>query len=104
MSDIYIKQNKPDKALEYASRSLKLAQKYGLKKQISISNEKLSELYQKSGNYERLQFYKKFVYKDSLKSIEIVQKAADIRTNYEIAQKQIEVDLLNQQKQIKRQY
>jgi hypothetical protein len=27
MSDIYIKQNKPDKALEYASRSLKLAQK-----------------------------------------------------------------------------
>jgi class 3 adenylate cyclase len=100
MSDIYIKQNKPDKALEYASRSLKLAQKYGLKKQISISNEKLSELYQKSGNYEKaLQFYKKFiVYKDSLKSIEIVQKAADIRTNYEIAQKQIEVDLLNQQK------
>jgi hypothetical protein len=53
---------------------------------------------------KRLQFYKKFVYKDSLKSIEIVQKAADIRTNYEIAQKQIEVDLLNQQKQIKRQY
>jgi hypothetical protein len=54
----------------------KLAQKYGLKKQISISNEKLSELYQKSGNYEKaLQFYKKFiVYKDSLKSIEIVQK------------------------------
>jgi tetratricopeptide (TPR) repeat protein len=105
MSDIYIKQNKPDKALEYASRSLKLAQKYGLKKQISISNEKLSELYQKSGNYEKaLQFYKNFVYKDSLKSIEIVQKAADIRTNYEIAQKQIEVDLLNQQKQIKRQY
>jgi tetratricopeptide (TPR) repeat protein len=52
MSDIYIKQNKPDKALEYASRSLKLAQKYGLKKQISISNEKLSELYQ-SGNYEK---------------------------------------------------
>jgi tetratricopeptide (TPR) repeat protein len=99
-----LKQNKPDKALEYASRSLKLAQKYGLKKQISISNEKLSELYQKSGNYEKaLQFYKKFiVYKDSLKSIEIVQKAADIRTNYEIAQKQIEVDLLNQQ--TKRQY
>jgi hypothetical protein len=104
MSDIYIKQNKPDKALEYASRSLKLAQKYGLKKQISISNENYQNctrnLWKKA-----LQFYKKFiVYKDSLKSIEIVQKAADIRTNYEIAQKQIEVDLLNQQKQIKRQY
>ncbi|MFT5251996.1 MAG: adenylate cyclase [Flavobacteriales bacterium] len=91
MSDIYINQNKPDKALQYASQSLKLAQKYGLKKQISISNEKLSELYQRSGNYEKaLQFYKKFiVYKDSLNSIEIVQKIADTRTNYEISQKQI---------------
>jgi hypothetical protein len=51
-----------------------------------------------------LQFYKKFiVYKDSLKSIEIVQKAADIRTNYEIAQNKLKW-ILNQQKQIKRQY
>lgn len=100
MSDIYTNKNKPDKALQYASRSLKLAQKYGLKKQISISNKKLSELYQRSGNYEKaLRFYQKFiVYKDSLKSIEIVQKIADTRTNYEISQKQIEVDLLNQQK------
>jgi hypothetical protein len=57
---------------------LETGSKNGLKKQISISNEKLSELYQKSGNYEKaLQFYKKFiVYKDSLKSIEIVQKSS----------------------------
>jgi tetratricopeptide (TPR) repeat protein len=88
MSDIYIKQNKPDKALEYASRSLKLAQKYGLKKQISISNEKLSELYQKSGNYEN--FYKKFiVYKDSLKSIEIVQKQQTFEQIMKLHKKQI---------------
>jgi tetratricopeptide (TPR) repeat protein len=76
MSDIYIKQNKPDKALEYASRSLKLAQKYGLKKQISISNENYQNC-TRNLNYEKaLQFYKKFiVYKDSLKSIEIVQSS-----------------------------
>jgi hypothetical protein len=56
-------------------------------------------------NYERpYSFTKKFiVYKDSLKVSKLFKKA-DIRTNYEIAQKQIEVDLLNQQKQIKRQY
>ena len=46
MSDIYIKRNNPEKALEYATQSLNLATKYGLKKQISISNEKISELYQ----------------------------------------------------------
>ena len=104
MSDIYIKRNNPEKALEYATQSLNLATKYGLKKQISISNEKISELYQKSENYEKaLQFFKKYiVYKDSLNSIEIVQKIADTRTNYEIAQKQIEVDLLNQQKKNQR--
>jgi hypothetical protein len=33
-----------------------------------------------------------------LKEYRNCSKAADIRTNYEIAQKQIEVDLLNQQK------
>ncbi|SHG62904.1 Adenylate cyclase, class 3 [Flavobacterium micromati] len=100
MSDIYTNRNNTKKALKYASQSLKLAIKHGLKKQISISNEKLAELYQKSGNYEKaLQFYKKhIIYKDSLKSIEIVQKIADTRTNYEISQKQIEVNLLNQQK------
>ena len=37
MSDIYIKRNNPEKALEYATQSLNLATKYGLKKQISIS-------------------------------------------------------------------
>ena len=104
MSDIYIKRNNPEKALEYATQSLNLATKYGLKKQISISNEKISELYQKSENYEKaLQFFTNYiVYKDSLKSIDIVQKIADTRTNYEIAQKQIEVDLLNQQKKNQR--
>jgi hypothetical protein len=86
MSDIYIKKNKPDKALEYASRSLKLAQKYGLKKQISISNEKLSELYQKSGNYERaLHFTKIYCLQRQLKVSKLFKKQ-NIRTNYEIAQ------------------
>jgi hypothetical protein len=53
MSDIYIKQNKPDKALEYASRSLKLAQKYGLKKQISISNENYQNCTRNLGTMKR---------------------------------------------------
>jgi hypothetical protein len=35
MSDIYIKQNKPDKALEYVE-AWNWLKKYGLKKQISI--------------------------------------------------------------------
>jgi hypothetical protein len=48
---------------------------------------------------ELYDFIKIYVYKDSLKSIEI--QKIELQTNYEISQKQIEVDLLNQQKQIK---
>jgi hypothetical protein len=56
---------------------VELAQKYGLKKQISISNENYQNCTRNLGTMKRpLQFYKKFiVYKDSLKSIEIVQKS-----------------------------
>jgi hypothetical protein len=39
----------PKAALNYATRSLELAQKYGLKEQISDANLKLSELYEKAG-------------------------------------------------------
>jgi uncharacterized membrane protein len=37
-------------------------------------------------------------YKDSVTNIEAVQGMADQRVHYEVAQKQIEVDLLNEQK------
>lgn len=100
MSDIYLKRNNWEKALSYAEKSLSLAQKHGLKDQLSTSNLQLSELYQKAGNFkESLQYYKNhIVYRDSVNNIEMVEKMADIRTNAEISQKQIEVDLLNQQK------
>ena len=48
---------------------------------------------------EAYKYYKNHIaYRDSLNNIKLVQKMADLRTNYEVSQKQIEVDLLNQQK------
>ncbi len=49
LSDIYLKKNDWKAAVQYAKRSLDLAQKYGLKDQISDANLKLSELYEHSG-------------------------------------------------------
>jgi hypothetical protein len=43
-------------------------------------------------------FTKIYCLQRQLKEYRNCSKAADIRTNYEIAQKQIEVDLLNQKK------
>lgn len=100
MSDIYLEKGDQETALDYAQRSLLLSEKHRLKEQISDANLKLSELYEKAGNNSAsLKHYKDFVvYRDSLNNIKAVQSMADIRTNFEVSQKQVEVDLLNQQK------
>lgn len=100
MSDIYLKKNEWATAVNYAQRSLTLAQKYGLKDQISNSNLKLSELYQKAGNVrESFKYYRNHIaYRDSVTNLKSVQQIADLRTDYEVSKKQSEVDLLNQGK------
>ncbi len=100
MSDIYLNQDNWTVALNYAQRSLDIASKYGLKDQISEANLKLSELYQLSGDYQHaLDHYREYaVYKDSVQNIASVQQMANLRTNFEVARKQMEVDLLSEQK------
>jgi adenylate cyclase len=100
MAEIYFEKGDAFTAMNYATKSLNLAQKYGLKDQISDANLKLSELYDREGNpAEAFKFYKNHIaYRDSVNNIQSVQQMADLRTNYEVSQKQVEVDLLNQQK------
>lgn len=100
ISDIYLRKDDWNTALSYAQRSLELAQRYRLKDQISEANLKLSELHEHAGNLaESFKYFKNYTtYKDSVNNITSVQQMANIRADFEIAQKQIEVDLLNQQK------
>lgn len=104
MSDIYSQKGDEPTALNYALRSLKLAEQYTLKDQISDANLKLSELYEKAGNMnESFKYYKNHIaYRDSVNDIKSVQKMADLRTDYEVSQKQTEVDLLNQKRRNQR--
>lgn len=101
MSDIYLAKADERTALAYAHRSLELARKHGLKEQISEAALKLSTLYEKSGNIpQSFKYYKDHIaYRDSVSDIKAVQKMADVRTNFEVAQKQAEVDLLNKEKE-----
>ena len=100
MSDVYLNKGDNQTALNYALRSLHLAEQYGLKTQISTANFKLSELYEKAGDLSlSLKYYKNYIaYRDSVNNLNGVQRIADLRTNYEVSQKQVEVNLLNQQK------
>ena len=100
MCDIYLKKGDDRTAMNYAKRSLQLAQQYGLKDQISDANLKLSELYERAGKPgESFKYFKGHItYRDSVSNVKSVQKMADLRTDYEVSQKQVEVDLLNQAK------
>lgn len=100
IADIYFEQGDEATALKYATRSLELAQSHGLKAQISDANLKLSQIYEQAGKLkEALAYYKNHIaYKDSVSNITSVQQMADLRTDFEVSKKQIEVDLLNQQK------
>jgi class 3 adenylate cyclase len=104
MSDIYVDKGDEQTALNYATRSLDLAKRYGLKEQISDANLKLSELYEKTGDPgEAFRYYRNHItYRDSVNNIKTVQQLANLRTDYEVSQKQAEVDILNQEKRSQR--
>lgn len=100
MSEIYGKQKNFADAFDYAKRSLTLATQYGLKDQIANANLQMSELSEATGNYRNAHDYYKshIMYRDSVKNLETVRQMADLRTDFEVSEKQLEVDLLAQQK------
>lgn len=100
LADIYLEKGDYRTALSYAFKSLELATRYSLKEQVSNANLKISEIYEKAGNRgEAFTYYKNHIaYRDSVNNISSVQQMADVRTDFEVSKKQIEVDLLNQQK------
>ncbi|OMP30755.1 adenylate/guanylate cyclase domain-containing protein [Mangrovimonas sp. DI 80] len=100
MSQIYEEQGDMEKAQEFAQQSLELAEEYGLKEQMGDAYLLISELKEKQGDIENAYdlFKKHVAYRDSLNNIQKVQDMADLRTDFEVSQKQLEVDLLNQQK------
>lgn len=104
ISEIYLEKNESDLALSYAKKSLHLSQEHGMKKQVSDAYLAISKIYERQGKTaDAYKYYKDHIlYKDSVNNITSVQQMADLRTNFEVSKKQIEVDLLNQQKKTQR--
>lgn len=102
LSEIYLARNQDLIALQHAARSLQLAEEYGLKEQIRDANQRLSEIYEKMGDLPQSMSYRKVydIYKDSIQNLAVVQEMAELRTQFEIAQKQSEVDLLTKEAEI----
>lgn len=104
MANVYALKDESDKASEYLDRSLELAKKHGLKDQISEAYFQLSELNESQGNIKKALEYHKLhvVYRDSVRDLDNIQKLAKTQTNYQVAQKQLEVNLANEQQKTQR--
>lgn len=92
LSDIYIDQGKRDKAIEYANKSLNLAESHALKQEVSDAHLRLSNLYERSGQIEKaFDHYKRHVdYRDSINNLASVRELASVQADYEVSQKQME--------------
>lgn len=101
-SETYRRMGNLDAAVHQAMKSLDIALEYGMKEEISKANLLLAELYEAKGDPSRsLDHYKTYqTYLDSLRNIGLVQEMARLRTDFEVAQKQAEVDLLEKEAEI----
>lgn len=104
LADIYEERGEYEQALKYARKSLSLGAAHDLKEQIRDASLKLSELYKLAGDSDEAYVYLKqyITYRDSINNEETIRKMADLRTEYEVNKKQIEVDLLSEQAKLNR--
>jgi signal transduction histidine kinase len=90
------------KAITYASSGFNKAIKYGIKEYERDAAFRLAQLYQVSGKFDSAYHYQSLyiIANDSIKSSKSIQKMADLRTEFEVAKKQAEVDVLQKKKAI----
>jgi two-component system NtrC family sensor kinase len=96
IADIYKENNDLDRAIEYAQHSLKVSKEHSLKEQIRDANLKLSEIYEAQNDYQKAYFHqsKYLAYRDSINNEEKIREIADLRTEYEVSQREAEIELL----------
>jgi signal transduction histidine kinase len=101
LAHVYQKQKKYKQALVPANKSLQLAQTDGLIEQLRDANLRLSEIYSDIGQYQQAhEYYKQYiVFRDSLVNEKNIREIANMRRQYEVAQKQAEVDELNKEQE-----
>ncbi|NBC83511.1 MAG: tetratricopeptide repeat protein [Bacteroidetes bacterium] len=103
-SNVLGQQGKFPAAIHVANHSFKLAEENQFNEFKKDAAYRLSQLYSQLHQYDSAYHYQGIYmkYKDSIQNIEAVQKMADLRTEFEVEQKQTEVDLLEKNRAIQR--
>ncbi len=99
LADIYAKKGDIELSLNYCLHSLKIALDHRLKEQIRDANLKLSELYANQNKFQKAYYHQNqyLIYRDSINNEATIRKMAELQTEYEVSQKQLEVNLLEKQ-------
>ena len=99
-ANILQQKGKINEAIEYAINSYYISDRLKLIESKRDAAYCLSKLFGKISAYDSAFYYQSMyiLLNDSIKNIEAVQKIADLRTEFEIEQKQKEVDILNRKK------
>ena len=98
MSEIYRDKGDEETSLKYALKGYNLAKTQDFRSELSLTSLHLSQLYEKMNDpINALDYYKQYVAnRDSILNIESVREAEKLRSDFEIAQRQMQVDLLEE--------
>jgi two-component system, NtrC family, sensor kinase len=104
MADIYLQKKDFKSAEKLLHEALRYAEADGLQERVRDASLSLSELYLQRTDFEKAYTYlhQYITYRDSIKNEDVIQEMADLRTEFEVGQKQIEVDLLHAQARTQR--
>ncbi|MGB3464691.1 MAG: tetratricopeptide repeat-containing sensor histidine kinase, partial [Cyclobacteriaceae bacterium] len=104
LGNIYLEDGDTKKAIFHTEEGMELAIKEGLKEQVRDASLLLSTLYKEKGDFQKaLAFQTQYIaYKDSIQSQETTQRMADQRTDFEVGQKQAQLDLIATQQKAER--
>lgn len=102
LARIHLEENALKEALNFAKQSLTMANAEGLKEQIRDAYNLMATSLEHMGDYKSAMMYQKqfFAYKDSIQNLETTQRLANLRTEFEVGQKQVEVDILLEQRRV----
>lgn len=98
LAKIYAKKSEYQIALNWAKSALDISTDFGLKATMRDANLVLSDLYVKRSDFKNAYYHQNqyIAYRDSINNEEVVRQMADLRTDFEVSKKQVEVDLLSE--------
>lgn len=103
LSYVYIKKKQYPQAIDHANEAIKLAIRYDQKVTICDAYEQLAEIYEKTEQFPKANFALKqyYAYRDSIVNTETITQMANLRTEFEVGQKQAELDAMAENERFK---